>query len=73
MYADFALRAHKYKEAFDHAARSHEIAKLSGAMTPWVASSFYYMGNIRLSQRMAKEAMYVSRRRGGSSVVFNFL
>ena len=72
MYADFAMQAHKYEEAYEHAVRSHDLAKLSGAMTAWVASSLYYMGNIRLCQGKASEAVYVLRR-GSESCGLQFL
>ncbi|KAL6830016.1 hypothetical protein V8C40DRAFT_263826 [Trichoderma camerunense] len=48
MYADFAMQAHHYEEAFDHAVRSRDIAKLSGAMTAWVASSLEYLEQARI-------------------------
>ncbi|KAI1271208.1 hypothetical protein F5Y07DRAFT_404632 [Xylaria sp. FL0933] len=59
LYADIALHESAHERAYQHAAKSHAIAKLAGATTPWVAAALYYMGDIRLKQNRPREAIYL--------------
>lgn len=58
MYSDFALRAKRFDEAFEHASRALEIAKQEGtSATPWVSAALYYLGSTRYHQGRGAEAM----------------
>lgn len=57
MYPDFARRERRYDDSFKNASRSLQIATLAGPTTPWVAATLFYMGDIKLWQGKAYDAM----------------
>ncbi|PVH79797.1 hypothetical protein DL98DRAFT_532649 [Cadophora sp. DSE1049] len=57
MYSDFAIREGKYNEAYAFANQALATANKASATNPWVSAALYYLGNIRLLQGRAAEAM----------------
>lgn len=58
MFSDFAIQGAKYDEAYDFAEQALIIAKKASSTSPWVSAALYYLGNIRILQERAVEAMY---------------
>ncbi|KAI1424999.1 hypothetical protein F5Y12DRAFT_796286 [Xylaria sp. FL1777] len=56
MYAEFKSRNGNWDTAYNHAKNALKIAEMAGS-TPWVAAALYYMGNIRLKQKVPAEAI----------------
>ncbi|KAL5331193.1 hypothetical protein ACEPPN_000722 [Leptodophora sp. 'Broadleaf-Isolate-01'] len=57
MYADFSIREGNYDKAYDYANQALAIAQKASATNPWVSAALYYLGNIRILQARAAEAI----------------